>query len=446
MRGRCSLRSRRFPILERLQSTTVLLCLSASHRTAAFDLLERLSAGAPSVAEALVASSAVDGAVILATCNRFEAYLDVDVTAARAGNASTDDALASVASMTGVDVTELEAAIAVHTDSAVAEHLFAVSSGLESVVIGEGEISGQVRRALESARQAGTTSPSLERLFQRASTASREVQNSTGLGGAGRSIVRLALDLASSRIADWRDRNVLLVGTGRYAGASLAALRDRGVTEVGVYSPSGRAARFAAREGVRAVEADGLHAALAAADVVVTCSTAPTVILDAELVRRTRTPGSRLFVMDLGLPRNVDPAVAAVEGVELLDLETIRVHAPLDEFSAHDDARELVERAAAAFTAESSANRVTGAVVAFRSHVFDLLDAELERLRARGEDSEAAEKAMRHLVSVLVHQPTQRAKDLARAGQADRVVDALNTLFDLGASADEDEATGRATG
>jgi glutamyl-tRNA reductase len=420
--------------------------MSANHRTAAFDLLERLSVGAPGVADALVASPAVDGAVVLATCNRFEAYLDVDVPVARARQTSTDDALALIAERTGVDVAELSASIAVHTDASVAEHLFAVASGLDSVVVGEGEISGQVRRALEAARAAGRTSPELERLFQRASTASRAVHNSTGLGGAGRSIVRLALDLASSRIADWRDRNVLLVGTGRYAGASLAALRDRGVREVGVYSPSGRAARFAAREGVRAVEAHDLRAALAAADVVVTCSTAPSVILDADLVRSARTSGRRLFVMDLGLPRNVDPAVAAIDGVELLDLETIRLHAPLDEFSSSDDAREVVSSAASAFAAETSETRVTSAVVAFRSHVFGLLDSELERLRAKGDTSDETERAMRHLVSVLVHQPTQRAKELARAGEADRAVDALNALFDLGARPDEDRSAAEAAG
>src|SRR4051794_9418502 len=278
----------------------VLLCLSASHRTAAFDLLERLSVGAAELGEGLVAASdAVDGAVVLATCNRFEAYLDVD------GTAREDEsrrAMTRVSELTGVDVEELRRAVVVHSESAVAEHLFAVSSGLESVVVGEGEISGQVRRALESARSHGTTSPELERLFQRASTASREVQNSTGLGGAGRSIVRLALDLASSRIADWRTQDVLLIGTGAYAGASLAALRDRGVVEVGVYSPSGRASKFATREGVRPVT--DLAAALEQATVVVTCSGAGSYVVSPELVA-ARTATSPVFVVDLGLPRNV---------------------------------------------------------------------------------------------------------------------------------------------
>ena len=394
--------------------------------------------GAPAIGAALVSrGQSVNGAVVLATCNRFEAYLDVSDSSGDR-DVSAEEAVAVVTELTGVAPGEFRGALAVHSEGAVAEHLFAVSSGLESVVIGEGEISGQVRRALESAREHGTTSPDLERLFQRASTASREVQNRTGLGGAGRTVVRLALDLASSRIADWRAENVLLVGTGAYAGASLAALRDRGVTEVGVFSPSGRAHKFAAREGVQPVTRDDLADALASATVIVTCSAAPGPVLTAEMITAARPETSgRLFVIDLGLPRNVEPAVAALESVELLDLETIRVHAPLRELNAPDDARDLVARAAAAFTAENTEHQVTSAVVAYRSHVFDLLDAELERLRSRGDSTDATERAMRHLVSVLVHQPTQRAKELARQGQGERVIDALNTLFDLGTSLDE---------
>jgi glutamyl-tRNA reductase len=417
----------------------VLLCLSASHRTAAFDLLERLSVSGPSVAPDLVDQSGfVSGAVVVATCNRFEAYLDIDEPLPAARELAAQGAIEMISARTGVSAEELRSSTTIHTGSSVAEHLFAVSSGLESVVVGEGEIAGQVRRALDAARLAGTTSPELERLFQRASTASRAVQSKTAVGGAGRSIVRLALDLASSRIDDWRSQRVLLVGTGKYAGASLAALRDRGVSEVGVFSPSGRAHRFATREGVRPVNRDELVDAVRDATVIVTCSTAETVVLPRELVERARRGSTApLFVIDMGLPRNVDPAVATLDEVELLDLETIRLHAPLSELEATDEARAMIGSAAAAYQAETAEQEVTSAVVAYRSQVFDLLDAELERLRARGEATEAAERAMRHLVSVLVHRPSQRAKSLARDGRADQVIEAFNTLFDLDATADE---------
>ena len=412
--------------------------MSLSHRTTSFDLLERLSEGSPALGPALVqADEAITGAVVLATCNRFEAYLDIAMDASDSRAIAERSALVTIADASGAPLSDLRASAALHVGDAVAEHLFAVSSGLESVVVGEGEIAGQVKRALGTARSDGTTTADLERVFQRASSASRSVQNSTGLGGAGRSIVRLALDLASSRLADWRMQTVLLVGTGAYAGASLAALRDRGVTDVGVYSPSGRAHRFGVREGVRAVSETELAPALASATVIISCSTASGHVLTAPQLATTRG-GSPLMVIDLGLPRNVDPQVASIAGVELLDLETIRLHAPLHELTAAQEARDLVGRAAAAYSAESTEHEVTAAVVAYRSQVFDILDAELERLRARGESSEAAERAMRHLVSVLVHTPTARAKQLARDGRADEAIAAFAALFDIDGS---DEAS-----
>ncbi|MFD1715183.1 glutamyl-tRNA reductase [Amnibacterium flavum] len=412
----------------------MLLCLSASHRTAAFDLLERLSVSGPAVGPDLVENSGfVSGAVVVATCNRFEAYLDIEEPLVAAREIAAQGAIELISTRTGVSANELRESLEIHADSAVAEHLFAVSSGLESVVIGEGEIAGQVRRSLDAARASGTTSAELERLFQRASTASRAVQTKTGVGGAGRSIVRLALELASSRVPDWTDQKVLLVGTGRFAGASLAALRDRGVTEVSVFSPSGRAHKFATREGVKPVVRADLADVLAESTVILTCSTSENVVLTKAMMTAAQAASAhRRMVIDMGLPRNVDPAVATVEGTDLLDLETIRLHAPLEEFAATDSARAMIDTAAAAYRAETAEQQATAAVVAYRSHVFDLLDAELERLRARGEASESVERAMRHLVSVLVHRPTQRAKEIAREGDAELVAQAFNLLFDLG--------------
>ena len=166
----------------------MLICLTASHQNASFDLLERLSIGAPSAAGTLVdGSDFVSGAVVLATCNRFEAYLDIDEPLTAAQAVAVEAATAAVSAATGVEQEELRSSVSVVAGDRVAEHLFAVSSGLESVVVGEGEIAGQVRRSLEEARRLGTTSSELERLFQRASQTSRGIKNRTGLGSAGRS-------------------------------------------------------------------------------------------------------------------------------------------------------------------------------------------------------------------------------------------------------------------
>jgi glutamyl-tRNA reductase len=414
------------------------VCLTASHRNAPFELLEKLSAGASTVAETLVRDKpAVTGAVVLATCNRFEAYLDVDEPRMGDRSSGVNAVLDVVSASSGIPAAELRDRVDVLGGDDVVEHLFAVSSGLESVVVGEGEIAGQVRRALEKARADGTTSSDLERLFQTASHTSRGVKTRTGLGSAGRSMVRLALDLAESRLADWSDLKVLLVGTGAYAGASLKALRDRGVGDVTVYSPSGRAHRFATREGVAAVMADEYVAAIAESDLIVTCSTSSDYVLTADQIAAAREvrqePSFRQLVIDLGLPRNVDPDITGTRGVQLLDLETISLHAPLTELNAANDARQIVDAAAEEFRAANAEAAVKPAVVALRSHLFGILDAEIERARARGDSSDRTEAALRHLVGVLVHTPSVRARELARGGEGDRFVDAVNTLFDLDA-------------
>lgn len=392
----------------------MLLCLTSNHQNASFDVLEKLSIGAPAAATELVArDSTVAGAVVLATCNRFEAYLDVTASTADAAVSTMLDALSTGS---GVAPDSLRSSITVLEGDAVANHLFAVTSGLESVVVGEDEISGQVRRALEHARTEGVTTSDLEKLFQKAAHTSKFVRNTTELGGAGRSLVRLALEMASSRITDWSQARVLLVGTGQYAATTLAALRDRGATDIRVFSPSGRASRFATKYGVRAELS--LAPAVGVSDVVITC-TASLAVLPADIPN-----DDRRLVIDLGLPRNVDPAVASMPGVELLDLELIGKHAPIEALTATADARALVGSAAAAFTTAAS---VEPAIVAFRKHIFDLLDAELERSKAMPE----TEAALRHLAGVFLHGPSVRARELASNGQSAQFAAGLEALFGI---------------
>ncbi len=395
----------------------MLLCLTANHRNASFDLLEKLSFGAPDAVAGLVEKTAdVQGAVVLATCNRFEAYLEVaDGTSAIASDAVID----AMSAAGDVPSSQLRAAITVLTGDEVVTHLFAVTSGLESIVVGEDEIAGQVGRALQRAREDGTTSGDLEQLFQRATKTSRGVKTRTAVGGAGRSLVRLALELASGRITDWSLTRVLIVGTGQYAATTVAAVRDRGATMLGVFSPSGRGDAFGAKYGV-AVHRD-LAGAMLDADVIITC-TSTTVIGTSAIIG-----DQRRLVIDLGMPRNVDPAIVSLPGISLLDLETISLHAPIEQLSATADARELVSDAAARYSAERS---IEPAIVALRTHIFDLLDVEIERARKRGAPPET-EAALRHLASVLVHTPSVLAREAALEGNGQAFVDGLEAVFGI---------------
>lgn len=371
-----------------------LLSLTASHHELDLDALERLSTGAHSIGgSAVAACDVITGAVVLATCNRFELYLDVDAPLDGTGvQHATEHVARMVAEASGVEVAEALASFRTRAGTEVAEHLFAVASGLDSMVVGEREIAGQVKRALETAHADGVTSSTLELLFQTASRTSKKVSTHTTLGGAGRSVVALGLDLAAAELPPWPQVRAVLIGTGSYAGASLAALRALKCDDVRVYSQSGRAEEFAAARGVEAVT--DLVAALEDADLVVSCSGARgralaadaarpgserreqaiEHVLDAAAVVRAREraavragdePVARpTVVLDLALHRDVDPRVADVEGVLLYDLATLAAHSPSIASELVTQARTIVDEATRAFEETRLGRAADTAVVA----------------------------------------------------------------------------------
>ncbi len=406
----------------------MLISVSVSHRTADFDLLDRLSAATAEASSDSLMARGVTGAVLLSTCNRIEAYLDVE---AGTDAGAADAAIASFAAAAGMDGDALrERAVVVRGQDAL-RHLFSVASGLESVAVGEDEIAGQVKRAYDAARAAGATTPELDRAFQRAAKVSREVRSATELGAKGRSLVQFALQLASARITDWRAARVLVVGTGNYAATTIQSLRALGVTDLTVFSATGRADAFAAKYSIR--PAHDLATALDRAEVVITCTKAYTVT--ADLMPRD---GRRRLVIDLGLPRNVAADVARVGGVELMDLEIIAAHSGRPELALEQDAQTLILDAAGRYTAEQLA---APAVVALRHHVFDALDGEIARAEARAGSAEAASdtvEALRHLAGVLLHVPSERARELAAIGGITDFEAALATVFGIDPSAHDE--------
>ena len=388
----------------------VLLSVSVSHKTADFDLLDRLSAAtADATAAELFRGGPTAGGVFLSTCNRVEAYADVPPGAE---DVVAEQLIRRLATDSGIPADDLRRVAILSTDGDALRHLFSVTAGLESLAVGEDEIAGQVRRAYDTSRSAGTTTPELDRAFQRAAKVSREVRNAADLGQAGRSLVQLALDLAGHRVTDWRAARVLVVGTGNYAAAAIAALDRLGVTDIAVYSATGRAEDFARKYRVRA-EHD-LTAAIAMAEIVITCTARYT-------VSTAHVPdSSRRLVIDLGLPRNVDAEVGLLPGVELLDLELLARHAQLPEFSRRDMADDMIVSAAGQHLAEQTA---APAIVALRRHVFDVLDAEIERITASSESEAQAARtieALRHFAGVMLHEPSIRARSLA---EADRIAE-----------------------
>lgn len=427
-----------------------LSCLSFDHKGANLALLERIERHTDALTEAITGGlpDAAHGAVVIATCNRFEAYFD-------APSAAPELAIEQISKLSGIPSAELSEAARVHHGVDAAGHLFAVVSGLESMVVGEGEISGQVGRALSQSQSAGATTSTLEHLFQQAAQVSKAVKRRTRVQSRGRSLVRLALFLAESRVGDWSGARILLVGTGAYAAVTLAALRERGATQISVHSPSGRAQTFADARGVRPILLEDLETELAAADIVIACSTAQDPLLDAPLIARTVRPTARpycaalighapggvtqpfssatpprprLFI-DLGMPRNIDPEAAMISGVELLDLEIVARHAGVEELSAEAEARKITVDAATEFAATQAERDAVPSVQALHAHVHRVLEAELARLPCTPESAALLEPALRHFAGRLLHHPTLRIRELGRAGHADEAAAAVRALL-----------------
>lgn len=410
----------------------MLFCLTANHRNTDFDVLDRISHVTGSdAADRIAAHDFVRGVIVLSTCNRFEAYVEIDEPVT-GGSALAREAVVDALRDSGADAADADALDASATcvvGDDVVRHLFSVSSGLESMVVGEEEISGQVQRSLVAARAAGTTSTLLEQAFQRATRTTREVRAKADVAAGGRSLARIALDLADSRVTDWATVRVLLVGTGQYAATTITALRARGAADVRVFSATGRAEKFALKYGVRPERV--LRDAIADADIVLTCTAKYVVTADDIPDTAPR------LIVDLGLPRNVDRAVGELAGVELLDLELLGRHAALPELGA--GAHELVGSAASTFTAERVA---ASSVVAVRTHIQQILDAEL----ARTSDPQVA-AALRHFAGVLSHTPSVRARELAADGRIDEFESALGTVFGIevapaARAVDEEQAAG----
>lgn len=404
----------------------VLLSLAASHHDLDLDVLERLSSDVQAVASELVHSAAsVSGAVVLATCNRFELYLEVDdaqdTPQARAAAAAT------VAQRSGYTEDQVVSHLRVLSGTVAAEHLFAVASGLDSMVVGEREIAGQVRRALTTARREGTTTSGLESLFQAASRVSRDVEARTGLGATGRSVVGVALDIAESELPDWPAVRVVLIGTGSYAGASLAQLKARGCTDIRVFSTTGRARAFAAARGVRSLPSGAdLAAEVSDVDLVVACSGAAGAVLGVDALAAARLQGARpLTVVDLALRHDVDPGVRSLPGVRLVSLHTVAEYAPA-EHSAVGAAHEVVTAAADAYEAERRVREWNPAVVAERTRVLGGLESGLVDL-----SDERAVRALRRRTRATLHGPTVRAREAARAGDAATYAQALAELASI---------------
>jgi glutamyl-tRNA reductase len=415
-----------------------LLVLGISHRSAPLWVLDRLALPqdeADRLAADATAADAIAEAIVLATCNRIEVYADV---------ARFHPAVAEIATLlakaTGADRTALLDHSYVHFDSAAVTHLFSVTAGLDSMVVGEAQILGQVRGALVRGQDHGTAGRALNRVVQRALRAGKRVHAETGIDRSGQSVVSVALDAAAAEVGDLAGRRVLVVGAGSMGALAVATLAARGSTDVVVANRTRSAAEHLASSvpGARATDLADLAAELAVADVAVFCTGAQDLVVGTDALASARVDRREpLVVLDLALPHDTDPAIAGLPGVLRVDLAGLAAQ-PAAAAGEADvaAARQLVADEVAAHLADLAGQQVEPTLVSLRAHAGSVIDDEMTRLRLRlaaADDATMAEveRAMRRAFARLLHNPTVRMKQLAAEPGGDRYAAALSALFDL---------------
>jgi len=415
-----------------------LLVVGISHRSAPVSLLERVTVGIGD-GTGLVADlrqvPAVEEAVVLATCNRVEVYAEAD--GFHAGLKAVSQTLAV---LSGIPLEELSKHLYVHAGSRAVRHLFDVACGLDSMVIGESQILGQLRRAYAaSSHGAGRT---LHELFQKALKVGKRAHAETLLDEAGQSLVSVGLERAMRAVGPLDGRRVLVIGAGSMGALAGATLRRAGAGHVVVANRTAETARRLATslEG-EGIGLEGLEQALTDADVVVSSTGATGVVVPFEVVRRAVAGrgGRPLAVLDLALPRDIDPAVRSLEGVTLVDLESLQAVLSSTEAGAGvAAARAIVVEEVGSFLAWQRSVRVAPTVTALRARADEVVEAELQRLATRLPqlDERAAQEvqsAVRRAVAALLHTPTVRVKQLTETPEGLTYDGALRMLFGLDA-------------
>jgi glutamyl-tRNA reductase len=395
------------------------LVVGVSHKTAPVAVLERLAldaGGVDKLVENVMACEHVLEATALTTCNRVEVYAEVDRF--HGSVESVSRLLCEIADEAPEDVVPH---LYVHYDDGAVSHVFGVAAGLDSMVIGESQILGQVRHALRTGQESGTVGPALNVLFQQALRVGKRVHAETDVQRAAPSLVSLALDRAANDIGPVAGKRVLVVGAGSMAGLAVATVSRLGAAEVVVASRTeAHARRLAEQYDGRAVPLSAVQETLADSDLLVSCTGATGVVLPLAVVAAARRNAERpLAVIDLALPHDVDPAVADLPGVSLFGLA--RLAQEVNEGDTATDVaavREIVAQEIAAFLAARRAATVTPTVVALRTMATGIVDGEVQRLLSRlpGLDPEVRaelEQAVRRVADKLLHQPTVRVKELA---------------------------------
>jgi glutamyl-tRNA reductase len=410
-----------------------LLSVGTSYRTADVSTLERLAitdSALPQVLRRLIAQPYVGEAVVLSTCNRVEVY--AAVTGFHGGLGDVCNVLAE---LSGVSATDLAAHLYVHYDDAAVRHLFRVSAGLDSMVVGEAQILGQLRDGYHAATESDAAGRLLHELMQQALRVGKRAHAETGIDRAGQSVVTAALDVAGSVFdGDLSGRTALVIGAGAMGALSVATLTRAGVGPLRITNRSaGRAARLAEAYGATAVPFDDLDAVLASVDLVVSATASSQPVLTRERLLAARP----LVVLDLAVPRDVAPDAAGIDGVTVIDIDGLAASRRTLPAAAETAAVEQIVAAEVDhFLAWLRGADIAPTVAALRTRADEVVATELRKLMGRRSEFTEEQRAdvsrtLHRVVQQLLHSPTVRVRQLAAEPGGDQYATLLRELFDL---------------
>jgi glutamyl-tRNA reductase len=375
--------------------------------------------------------ASVHEVMIVSTCNRVEVYAAVDKF--HAGVSAITELLSL---HSGVVLEDFSPHLYVHYEDRAVQHAFEVACGLESMVVGEGQILGQLRQAFRLAQDEGTVGRALNEVVQQALRVGKRAHSDTGIDQAGASLVSVGLEVAANHLGDLAGQRALVVGAGAMSGLAVATLARSGLAEIVVANRTyDRAERLAEAYGARAIELSGLQTELDRADLIVSCTGAAGLVVTADMVQ----PGKKRFFLDLALPHDVARDVVTVDGTGLAGLDDLRTAQEAAQAigpEAIDAVRKIVAEEVAGFLSAARAAAVAPTVVALRSKASEVVESELARLLARLPDLDPKSQhelaqTVQRVADKLLHAPTVRVKELAAAPGGDTYATALRELFDL---------------